>query len=126
MWIPYTDSVVVVHCNETQRAAAPKPWFSVPPAPERRLAALRSLLLSHSSVTLPQIADLTAMQLRDELIRVAPLDAVRAAACCCCARPLWLRVPLRLPVRLALAHARSCPRAVHVLTAELSGNTSAA
>ncbi|KAL4448874.1 hypothetical protein ABPG77_007591 [Micractinium sp. CCAP 211/92] len=81
MWIPHTDDVVVVTCNEVaegQEPAIPAPRFSE----DQRLAPLRSLLTSRlaSDAAAPQLPEaellsLSATQLRDRLLALAPLDA---------------------------------------------------
>lgn len=79
MWIPYTDSVVVVKCNQTKRTTAPATgsvWEKVHDN-DSRLESMRALLTTSTSKTDGDIADLTAMQLRDELIALNPLDVVR-------------------------------------------------
>lgn len=82
MWIPYTDSVVVVQCNETVRSTAPREWLGKTWDADSRLESLRGLLTSHSTRTLPYIKHLTAMQLRDELIALDPLDVVWHSSVC--------------------------------------------
>lgn len=81
MWIPHTDDVVVVTCNqvaEGQEPAIPAPKFSE----EQRLAPLRSLLASRlaadaAAPPLPEaeLLSLSATQLRDRLLALGPLDA---------------------------------------------------
>ena len=47
MWIPYTDTVVVVKCNETKKTEAPKPgMFSKVHSEGEKLEPLRKLLVS--------------------------------------------------------------------------------
>jgi L-galactono-1,4-lactone dehydrogenase len=78
MWIPYTDHVVVVKCNETTRTSPPKRTIFHPNYSEdEKLAPLRELLMRARSTSSPSNEDvnsLSATQLRDELIRVAPLS----------------------------------------------------
>ncbi|PSC76820.1 L-galactono-1,4-lactone dehydrogenase isoform A [Micractinium conductrix] len=74
MWIPNTDTVVVVTCNpvpEGQDPAIPAPKFSE----EQRLAPLRALLATRGTLPAEEVAALSATQLRDELLAAAPLDA---------------------------------------------------
>jgi len=77
MWIPYTESVVVVTSNPVKPWYSPGRWLSrSAPAPnkipvEERLRPMRTLLQEHgvaaeTSASLPQ--------LRDELLKIDPLD----------------------------------------------------
>ena len=73
MWIPYTDTVVVVKCNPTTKAAAPGPsWFSKAFSDDEKLGPLRELLQSATGAA--PARELSATQLRDELIAARPLD----------------------------------------------------
>jgi len=87
MWIPFTDTVVVVANNPV-----PKPgWLpgfltrgpkAPPPSTvteEERLAEMRALLMEATGVELADIEEQTAFQLRDALIAHDPLD------------PAWIR-----------------------------------
>jgi L-galactono-1,4-lactone dehydrogenase len=77
MWLPYTDKVVVVQCNPASAraaaaAAASKPRYSR----DEQLAPLRQLLASSAkaSAGVGDVSELTATQLRDQLLVVNPLD----------------------------------------------------
>lgn len=73
MWIPYTDTVVVVKCNPTTRTTAPGPgWFGKVHSEDEKLRPLRELL--HGATGTAPAAELSATQLRDELIAANPLD----------------------------------------------------
>lgn len=73
MWIPYTDTVVVVKCNPTTRTTAPGPgWFGKVHSEDEKLRPLRELLQSATGAA-PAV-ELSATQLRDELIAANPLD----------------------------------------------------
>jgi L-galactono-1,4-lactone dehydrogenase len=82
MWIPSTDAVVVVTNNpatENEERAALAAAGGPPSAEERakKVEPLRTLLLSHPdcSVSAGEAAGLSATQLRDALLAIAPLDA---------------------------------------------------
>lgn len=73
MWIPYTDSVVVVKCNPTAKASPPGPgFFGKTFTADEKLGPLRQLLQGATGEA--PAADLSATQLRDELIKANPLD----------------------------------------------------
>eukprot|EP00892_Ulva_mutabilis_P004800 jgi/Ulvmu1/2692/UM014_0148.1 len=73
MWIPYTDSVIVVKCNPTKQSAPPGPgWFGKTFTDDEKLKPLRELLQSATGAA--PAAELSATQLRDELIKENPLD----------------------------------------------------
>ena len=72
MWIPHTDSVVVVCSNPVPSA----PALEVNPLSEQqKTQPLANLLLTVSdSVSAQEAADMNFAQLRDALLAVAPLD----------------------------------------------------
>uniref|UniRef100_UPI00315B4042 L-galactono-1,4-lactone dehydrogenase n=1 Tax=synthetic construct TaxID=32630 RepID=UPI00315B4042 len=86
MWIPYTDTVVVVTCNplpEGKKAPKVKPQYSE----DEKLQPLRNLLREaapparapevaapSSSETSPEVSGLSFTELRDALLAVDPLD----------------------------------------------------
>lgn len=74
MWLPHTDSVVVVTCNEVpqgQEPAIPAPKYSE----DERLAPLRTLLSSRPEAPpAEEVQSLSATQLRDALLALGPLD----------------------------------------------------
>ncbi|CAG9464777.1 unnamed protein product [Pedinophyceae sp. YPF-701] len=81
MWIPYTDTVVVVQCNESRDGKIPgrgSGWFSKP-FPEKeftdaeRLEPLRDLYLRMNDAKLQDVLGLSATQLRDHLLALNPL-----------------------------------------------------
>ena len=60
MWIPYTDTVVVVKCNETKHTAAPKPGlFSKVHSDAEKLEPMRQLL--HSTGAQVQVRSVTVV-----------------------------------------------------------------
>jgi len=72
MWIPHTDTVVVVTCDPV-----PEGLSSVPKPPDefRATAPLRELLLSKTSdVSSKAAADMNFAQLRDALLALDPLS----------------------------------------------------
>jgi len=73
MWIPYTDTVVVVTCDPVEEGAPP------PSAPVDELRAtepMRELLLQKSPQTsASEASEMNFAQLRDALLALAPLDA---------------------------------------------------
>ncbi|KAL4857423.1 L-galactono-1 [Chlorella vulgaris] len=75
MWIPSTDAVVVVTCNEVaegQEPAVPASKYSE----EQQLAPLRTLLRSRlSAEQAAEVNGLSATQCRDRLLALGPLDA---------------------------------------------------
>ena len=91
MWIPYTDAVVVVQCNDTRLAKPISPgWLAKVYTPEERLEPLVDLLHTPERAQIEEserddemdartaaaVADgRTAMQLRGELLEKAPLSA---------------------------------------------------
>ena len=78
MWLPHTDSIVVVISNPYEEGVTPlPPSFHTPPTPEpTKLAPIRSLLLSHPACRLSatDAAALGFTELRDALLDLAPLD----------------------------------------------------
>jgi L-galactono-1,4-lactone dehydrogenase len=75
MWIPYTDAVVVVQCNETSLSKPISPgWLATTYTPKQRLQPLVKLLQGAAGQTEADLAERTATQLRDDLIRIDPLN----------------------------------------------------
>lgn len=89
MWLPYTNTVVVVQCNKAESPeAAAAAVAREPPSKyseEQRLAPLRALLQQSAGKKAPAAAGaagsagegvegLSATQLRDRLLALAPLD----------------------------------------------------
>lgn len=78
MWLPHTDSIVVVISNPYEEGVTPlPPSFQTPSIPESvKLTAVRSLLLSHPACRLSptDAAALGFTELRDALLDLAPLD----------------------------------------------------
>jgi hypothetical protein len=62
MWIPYTDTVVVVKCNETKKAEAPKPGlFTKVYTEDEKLDPMRALF--RSTVTQAEVSIVLAVLL---------------------------------------------------------------
>lgn len=78
MWIPHTDSVVVVTCNPMVEVAGGEKMRieDVGHSNDERLAVPRALLLQHPRCALSeaQIRELTFVALRDELLAIDPLN----------------------------------------------------
>ncbi|KAK4533236.1 hypothetical protein CCYA_CCYA16G4118 [Cyanidiococcus yangmingshanensis] len=76
MWIPYTDSVVVVHSDPLERAATPESLDLDRNDQGHRLAPLRELLLSRDShkVNSEDLHRMSFTELRDHLIALDPLN----------------------------------------------------
>jgi len=85
MWIPYTDTVVVVSSNPLQPLYHPARWWGAisrsvlapKPTPDsERLKPMRDLLVqsSNGKQSPDAISGLSLAQLRDELLAVNPLD----------------------------------------------------
>ena len=73
MWIPYTDSVVVVKCNELKEGAAPPTL--VPMDGKEQLAPLRTLLLQFDPTIPAKTLDgLSFSGLRDMLLTFGATD----------------------------------------------------
>lgn len=74
MWLPYTDTVVVVQCNpvaaqqEAQPQAKAAPQYSA----DQKLAPLRQLAAQRGGVE--RVDELSATQLRDQLLAQEPLN----------------------------------------------------
>lgn len=80
MWIPYTDAVVVVQCNNTQLNQPISPgWLAQTYTSEEKLAPLIDLYCGKTGKQADSVSELSATQLRDELIKQKPLD------------PAWIR-----------------------------------
>jgi L-galactono-1,4-lactone dehydrogenase len=85
MWIPSTDAVVVVQCNEEGSEAGKR--AAVEAAVKRKkqgqeytthfdqVEPMRTLAISKGAVPADEAASLSATQLRDALLAVAPLDS---------------------------------------------------
>jgi len=80
MWIPSTDAVVVVQCNEEGSEAAKKA-LAVEYEPQKSsgepLEPFRRLLRQRESIAIPEdeIEGMSATQCRDALLAASPLDA---------------------------------------------------
>lgn len=79
MWIPHTDSVVVVICNPLPvdvEDSQKEPIEDVPCSLDERLATTRKLLKGHPArkLTDDQIMELSFTSLRDELLAIDPLN----------------------------------------------------
>jgi len=71
MWIPHTDTVVVVTCDPAPEGmVAPPPSFSE----DQMTAPLRDLLVSKKGATAEAARSMNFAQLRDALIALDPLD----------------------------------------------------
>lgn len=72
MWLPHTDTVVVVTCNEVaqgQEPAVPAPKYSE----AQRVEPLLRLLSTRSTLPADELAALSATQCRDHLLALEPL-----------------------------------------------------
>lgn len=79
MWIPHTDSVVIVTCNPFAGSEMPKGAAAIVDqkfSESERLEAARNLLNSHPSCKIAeeQILELNFTTLRDELLALDPLN----------------------------------------------------
>jgi L-galactono-1,4-lactone dehydrogenase len=100
MWIPSTDAVVVVQCNEEGSAAGKK--AAVEAAARRKkeneytsssdqVEPMCTLAVSKGVVPADEAASLSATQLRDALLAVAPLDSNWVAAVNKAEAEVWRR-----------------------------------
>ncbi|KAG7671357.1 hypothetical protein Ndes2437B_g03998 [Nannochloris sp. 'desiccata'] len=100
MWIPSTDAVVVVQCNEEGSEAGKK--AAVEAAARRKkgkeystlfeqVEPMRTLAVSKGAVSPDEAASLSATQLRDALLAVAPLDSNWVAAVNAAEAEVWKR-----------------------------------
>lgn len=76
MWLPYTDSVVVVQCNPAKSDKQVQSLSKVTPkyTPDQRVAPLRELLLAAANVKPAELAGMSATELRDALLVMDPLN----------------------------------------------------
>ena len=84
MWIPHTDTVVVVTCDPLPDGGGAKHDFPPPPTEADEKTAtepLRELLLERApeAVSASDAAQMNFAQLRDALIAIAPLDKAHVA-----------------------------------------------
>jgi L-galactono-1,4-lactone dehydrogenase len=75
MWIPYTDAVVVVQCNDTRLAQPISPgWLAKVYSPEERLEPFLELLKGADGEVAEGASGRTPMELRGELLQLDPLN----------------------------------------------------
>jgi hypothetical protein len=96
MWVPYTDTVVVVTNNPISEGEQPP---KVPTVPlEERLAPFRELLRQvQPGVSAEQTAGMSFADYRDALIAVRPLDRAHIAAVNRAEAEFWKRSEVRAP-----------------------------
>jgi len=88
MWIPHTDTVVVVTCDPAPEGLeAPPQAFSEAQA----TAPLRELLVSKGGASEAKAAEMNFAQLRDALIALAPLDKDHVIAINAAEAEFWKR-----------------------------------
>jgi L-galactono-1,4-lactone dehydrogenase len=76
MWIPHTDTVVVVKCNETKLKEASQPGFlsfQKQYSNDEKLEPMRELLTSRLG-EVKDMESMSATQLRDALLAVDPVN----------------------------------------------------
>lgn len=95
MWIPYTDAVVVVQCNEENKTegagGAALTNVSGGYSEAEKVEPMRKLALSRGAVSAEEAGSLSATQLRDALLAVAPLDSKWVAAVNAAEAEVWRR-----------------------------------
>ena len=75
MWIPYTDSVVVEVNNKTTQDKPSNGFFGRSYTEAEQLKSLRNLLAKNNvDLSQEKIDSYTAMELRDHLVALDPLD----------------------------------------------------
>ena len=105
MWIPYTDAVVVVQCNEESKNSGnhalgvAKDDFSAAKesttlgvfSEAQKVEPMRNLAVSRGILSAEEAGSLSATQLRDALLAVAPLDSKWVAAVNTAEAEVWKR-----------------------------------
>jgi len=103
MWIPSTDEVVVVQCNEEGSEAGKKAGMEAAARRKKenkekeystiseQVEPMRTLAVSNGAVSPDEAASLSTSQLRDALLAVAPLDSNWVAAVNAAEAEVWKR-----------------------------------
>jgi L-galactono-1,4-lactone dehydrogenase len=100
MWIPNTDAVVVVQCNEEGSEAGKKAGMEAAAKRKKekqystvldQVEPMRTLAVTKGAVSPDEAASLSATQLRDALLAVAPLNSNWVAAVNAAEAEVWKR-----------------------------------
>jgi L-galactono-1,4-lactone dehydrogenase len=100
MWIPSTDAVVVVQCNEEKSEAAKKSALDAAARRKKeseyktiseQVEPMRTLAVTKGAVPADEAASLSATQLRDALLAVAPLNSKWVASVNAAEAEVWKR-----------------------------------